>query len=241
MGIVQTSFFYLLIGISIAVADMTTARRSWLPSQLIRFLSVCLFWPLFLPTLLARNPRTTPSGLEAHGPASEAPRDELSEAIDRVEAELDQALSSLEGWAEDVLARENDRLHELRSVWRHQAERIRQMDRLLVQSESTQPRLPEGSEVDQRLRQGEPGRRANLERLREVRLATFEELMHTLVWVRELTSMLYLAKFTGAPVTRAEELVSQIAAAVEGVSFATRADVRPSRTEPTEVSTSLSP
>ena len=36
--------------------------------------------------------------------------------------------------------------------------------------------------------------------------------------MRELVSMIHLAKFTGAPASRAEELVAQIAAAVEGLS-----------------------
>ena len=45
--------------------------------------------------------------------------------------------------------------------------------------------------------------------------------MGSLAWVRELVSMIHLAKFTGAPASRAEELVAQIAAAVEGLSALT--------------------
>ncbi len=48
--------------------------------------------------------------------------------------------------------------------------------------------------------------------------------MGTLAWVRELVSMIHLAKFTGAPASRAEELVAQIAAAVEGLSALTWQD-----------------
>ena len=50
--------------------------------------------------------------------------------------------------------------------------------------------------------------------------------MGTLAWVRELVSMIHLAKFTGAPASRAEELVAQIAAAVEGISAVTWQDVQ---------------
>ncbi len=50
---------------------------------------------------------------------------------------------------------------------------------------------------------------------------TLEDLLGTLAWVRELVSMIHLAKFTGAPASRAEELVAQIAAAVEGLSALT--------------------
>jgi hypothetical protein len=45
--------------------------------------------------------------------------------------------------------------------------------------------------------------------------------MDTLAWVRELVSMIHLAKYTGAPASRAEELVAQIAAAIEGISAVT--------------------
>jgi len=40
--------------------------------------------------------------------------------------------------------------------------------------------------------------------------------------VRELVSMIHLAKFTGAPASRAAELVAQIATAVEGLSEVTQ-------------------
>ena len=45
--------------------------------------------------------------------------------------------------------------------------------------------------------------------------------------MRELVSMIHLAKFTGAQASRAEELVAQIAAAVEGLSELTWQDEPP--------------
>ena len=45
-----------------------------------------------------------------------------------------------------------------------------------------------------------------------------DDLLNTLAWVRELVTMIHLAKYTGAPASRAEELVLQIATAVEGLS-----------------------
>jgi hypothetical protein len=71
------------------------------------------------------------------------------------------------------------------------------------------------------LRHSQEVRRQNIERLREVRGRAFDDLMGSLAWVRELVSMIHLAKFTGAPASRAEELVAQIAAAVEGLSALT--------------------
>ena len=51
--------------------------------------------------------------------------------------------------------------------------------------------------------------------------------MGSLAWVRELVSMIHLAKFSGAPAARAEELVAQIAAAVEGLSDLTWQEEEP--------------
>ena len=61
----------------------------------------------------------------------------------------------------------------------------------------------------------------NIRRLHQLRQRMFDDLLATLAWVRELVTMIHLAKFSGAPASRAEELVSQIAAAVEGLREAT--------------------
>ncbi len=53
----------------------------------------------------------------------------------RLRHELETALASLDGWVEDVLAHEAGRFHELSTAWRAQAERIREMDRLLARTE----------------------------------------------------------------------------------------------------------
>src|SRR5207248_408057 len=184
------------------------------------------FWPFYLPILLARD------GLAAsEGAKSAVPRDEMAAAIGQVDAELEAALASLDGWASDVLAREKGRLHELRSAWTAQAERIREMDRLLALPEYADagddlPLPCAGTDLGERLRHSRQARRQNIERLRQVRRRAFDELMGTLAWVRELVSMIHLAKFTGAPASRAEELVAQIAAAVEGLSEVTWQDER---------------
>jgi hypothetical protein len=157
----------------------------------------------------------------------------MAAAISQIDAELEAALASLDGWAEDVLAREKDRIHELRSAWSGQAERIREMDRLLALPEyaaalaGKEPVDPmplaalHANGASERLRHSQEVRRQNIERLGQVRRRAYEDLMGTLAWVRELVSMIHLAKFTGAPASRAEELVAQIAAAVEGLSTLT--------------------
>ncbi len=140
----------------------------------------------------------------------------MAAGIAQVDGELHAALGSLGGWAEGVLAREKDRLSELRSAWTAQAERIREMDRLLSLPEYTARLSCDG--VNQRLQECEQTRQRHLDRIHRLRERAYDDLMGTLAWVRELVSMIHLAKFTGAPASRAEELVAQIAAAVEGLS-----------------------
>ncbi len=237
MRLTETMIFYCLVGIVVAVAVYLRRDTSTVGERSFRVATAIFFWPLFLPLLLARTPN------EATPPAksSDETSDEISRAIAQVDAELDAALSSLDGWAEDVLARESDRIQELRSAWIAQSARIREMDRLLAQPEFTQFEAGGHSDANalparrdsealtthhspdliDRRHQSEQARQKNIERLRQVRRQAYDDLMGTLAWVRELVSMIHLAKFTGAPASRAEELVAQIAAAVEGVSAVT--------------------
>ena len=57
-----------------------------------------------------------------------------------------------------------------------------------------------------------------MERLRRVRQPAHEDLLGTLAWVRELVSMIHLAKFSGAPAAIWATSSSARAAAVEGLS-----------------------
>jgi hypothetical protein len=219
--------FYGVVGVAVAAAVcLRRDAAGGLLNELFRLTTAVLFWPLYLPLLLARSepPATPPPQPSA------AAVDSMARAIAQVETELDAALASLDGWAEDVLARETDRIHELRAAWTGQAGRIREMDRLLAQPEFAQPETDAADSEPSRIarpdssnrrRQSEQARHKNIERLRDVRDQAHDDLMGTLAWVRELVSMIHLAKFTGAPASRAEELVAQIAAAVEGVSAVT--------------------
>jgi hypothetical protein len=220
MTFAATMIFYHLIGFGVATAVFLSDSRQRGLLTVFRLVTAVVFWPLHVPILLAGSrPQPPPEVAE-----SRADRDAMDQAIAQVEAELETAVASLDGWVEDVLAHEAGRLHELSTAWRASAERIREMDRLLAKTEpadrASTP-IAGGAGASDRYRHSEQTRRANLARLRDVRNQAFEDLMGTLAWVRELVSMIHLAKFTGAPASRAEELVAQIAAAIEGISAVT--------------------
>jgi hypothetical protein len=220
MSFGQLLLLHVMAGAGVAAAVFLTAPGGHPGARIFQMVTAVIFWPLYLPVLLA----ATTNRERASQPAPPtAPADELASVITQVDAELDGALQSLDGWAEDVLSREKDRLDELRLAWITQAERIREMDRLLCRPEyagldgTVMPEKPDGA-LNERLRGSQLVIRQNMDRLKQVRRRTLDDLLGTLAWVRELVSMIHLAKFTGAPASRAEELVAQIAAAVEGLS-----------------------
>jgi hypothetical protein len=208
----QTLVLYLVIGVAVATAVYVTGGDG----RWFRVATAVPFWPLYLPLLLTP---TRPLGEPTAPPA-----DELAAAIRQVDAELEAALNSLDGWAEDVLARERVRIRDLRTAWLAQADRIREMDRVLALPEFADEDTPDSPTADDRLRSSRQARRQNVERLRRLRWRAHDDLAGSLAWVRELVSMIHLAKFSGAPAARAEELVAQIAAAVEGLSELTWAE-----------------
>jgi hypothetical protein len=217
--------FYLLFGVGIAIAVALRQDDHDATGRWFQVATAFFFWPLYVPILLERPSRSdaTDAGRVR---TSGQHADEYAVAIARVESELETALDSLDGWAENVLAREQDRFAELKSAWRWQANRIRELDRLLAAAERQPPPDEAHLSLDfvgsPRFRQSEQARKDNLERLRSVRQQLRDDLLGTLAWVRELVSMIHLAKFTGAPASRAEELVAQIATAVEGLSEVTK-------------------
>jgi hypothetical protein len=221
MGLGETLVLYCVAGAAVAGAVYLSGETHHGWRRLFQLVTSVAFWPLYLPILLSR-PETSLAGTVA----GSAGPDQMAQAIAQVDRELDSALSSLDGWAENVLATEKDRLVELRTALAFQAARIREMDVLMAQTDAEGPAdsaSPGPLLVDRRAL-SEQARRKNLQRLHEVRRRSHDDLMGTLAWIRELVSMIHLAKFTGAPASRAEELVAQIASAVEGVSAVTWQD-----------------
>lgn len=235
MTFTTTLVFYTLVGLGIAAAVALYRSKGNTYERLFQVVCAVAFWPMFIPLLLRtdglveqRSKLTVP----------QEPSDELAVSIQQVESELDAALMSLDGWAENVLSHEQDRFAELKSTWRQQADRIRELDQLLARPEFTKASnqslskrnlaeperdgaFGDSVEAANRAASSEAARGQNIARLADVRRKLANDLMGTLAWVRELVTMIHLAKFTGAPASRAEELVSQIAAAVEGMSEVT--------------------
>ena len=205
MTLGQFLLLYLLVGAGVAAAVYVSAASTSAPRG-FQVAMAFVFWPMFLPLLLcgAHGPEETPEARDTR-PAN----DELARLIAQVDAELKGAWLSLDGWAEDVLAREKDRLGELRRVWSAQAGRIREMDHLLKGPPCGPLLFPSSADVlAQRLQISQNVIEQNRERLRQIRERTYQDLVSSLAWVRELVSMIHLAKFTGAPASRAEELVA---------------------------------
>ena len=254
MGYSVTSFFYLVIGIGVAVALWAGEDSARISHRMFRVLAVPFFWPIYIPVLLAGRSSTTFATVSPQRRSL----DRMDQLINQVEKELETALRSLEGWAEKVLLGERDRIAELRMAWHQQADRIRELDQLLggtsietiisEPSDSTAVSFPdrvaipdettssveastnatdrpiaqkEGDHENQvRAAACERTRQENISKLKRIRTRMHDNLTVTLAWVRELVTMIHLAKYTGAPASRAEELVQQIAAAVEGLSDA---------------------
>ena len=223
MNTSTTLLFYLLLGGAIAVADYLAADAPSTGQRWFRSLTALLFWPLYLPALLQRSAvrhADAPEGSQKRSPRAESAQvDDLSQAISQVEAELDLALASLGSWSDAVLAREQHRFAELRAAWHAQADRIRELDTLLRSMGPSQGDVSTGAAAtSERVTACYRARQANIDRLQALRDRYHTDLMNTLAWVRELVTMIHLARYTGAPASRAEELVMQIAMSVEGIS-----------------------
>ena len=249
MGYSVTVFFYLTIGIGVAVALWVRDTSTIATQKMFQIVTAPFFWPIYLPALL--TPQHEADGLTATVPSS-PDSDSMGRYISQVESELAAALHTLGDWAEATLAGERERIAELRLAWRQQANRIRELDQLLkiasseesgnpsdadsphddVSAERSSPSEMTGIVVEDRSNPAtesefegssryasrERARKENLQKLKSVRAQLYDDLVSTLAWVRELVTMIHLAKFTGAPASRAEELVRQIAATVKDLS-----------------------
>lgn len=250
MDLSITAIFYGLIGAGVSAALLLSDVAMPRGERGFRGVTAVLFWPLYLPLLLRPAIRSE-SATHLPQVARTSNPDELATMIDHVENELGIALRNLADWSDQALLPERERLSELQTAWRSQAERIRELDELLAQPTFVESvSAPDTGSVGQvfnlplsdgqvknlphlaeRVAHSERARQQNLARLRAVRQRMHADLVGTLAWVRELVTMIHLAKYTGAPASRAADLVAQIATAVEGLSevSAWEADSIPTR------------
>jgi hypothetical protein len=196
-----TLLLYLLVGFGIAVALYLSDPPRPGGERFLRLILAVPFWPFYLPILLV-----WPSSVPVAG------KDELARTLAVVERELDAAQSTLEEWI-GIPQEQRRRIDTLREAWQAQAERLREMDRLLARPEYASQEVAATGAVP-RVRQSLFARQQNVERLRQVRQQTEADLLASLAWVRELASRIPLARFTDAPAARAEELLTEIAAAI---------------------------
>jgi hypothetical protein len=198
-----TVLLYLLVGFGIAAALYLRDPPRQGGEHLLRLATAVPFWPFYLPILLAQTTSAPADG-----------EDDLARVLVVVERELDVAQSTLENWI-DIPEEQRRRIDTLREAWQAQAMRLREMDRLLARPEYAVAEENAASGGGPRVRQSLSARQQNVERLRQVRQQAEVDLLASLAWVRELASRIHLARFTDAPAARAEELLAEIAAAVQ--------------------------
>ena len=165
MTFAATMIFYHMIGFGVSTAVFLSDSRQGRLLPVFRLVTAVVFWPLYVPILLSGS---RPQAHQEVAP-SLSDRDAMFQAISQVEAELETALASLDGWVEDVLAHEAGRFRELSTAWHASAERIREMDRLLAKTEpADRPVAPivRGAGASDRYGKSEQARLANRARLR---------------------------------------------------------------------------
>ena len=191
MKLEQLFLLHLMAGAGVAVCVyLSCAERG---ARWLQTLAAIVFWPLFLPLLLAHRPQA-----ESSSPPRAAPNslDELDRAIAQVEEELAGVLPGLEGWGESMRERAEARFRELRSNWTAQAGRVREMDQIMARTRNAQTQ-GEGLAESERMRGAQEAIRQNLQRLEELRQRTLADLFGMLAQVRQLVSLIHLARFSG--------------------------------------------
>ena len=98
MGLNETFFIYLVLGLAVAAEVYLVDGRRGTGRSAFLLTTAVLFWPLYVPLLLAPRTAREPATPEEQPVTA----DEMASAIARVEVELDAALSSLDGWAESA-------------------------------------------------------------------------------------------------------------------------------------------
>lgn len=204
----STILIYFLLGAGVAVAVYLSDLARTPGQRGFQTAACVLFWPLFLPVLLQASRARARAITE-----SVSPGDELARAIHQVEMDLRAALQTA-----GVSHNGETQFDALHARWMARAARIREMDQLLASLEyavpnetiqSERPIVRDGASHPERLG-GVSAMNTIVQRLREVRQRAHDDLTDSLGATRQLTAMLHLARFTGAPASRVAEIVQEI-------------------------------
>lgn len=223
MGITETSIIYGIIGVVVASAMWLSRPAESALVGVSRLVLHTLLWPFFAPVLLgggASPTVTTSSPMPAPTPPNLDPR------VDEAERRLLDALSSLDGVAEDVLGLEMQRVRDLTGSLANMARRIAEMDELLATDEFDAARaeralsaLGAGDSPDNRARRDSvQARLRNIRRLEQMRQALSADLERAILKVEEISSQIRLLRFADRPEHEVSGLIQDIAATVEGLS-----------------------
>jgi hypothetical protein len=225
MGIVETSIVYGILGLVMAVAMVLRQEGLGGAKLFGLFILGALFWPLLAPTVLARSGKSSPpEGGPCPGAGFEAPA-----RIRAAEERLLSALAKVKGGvAEDVLAPEVARVRALGGSLGAMARRLREIDELLGS-----PELDEHggqaalADLEARGHGGDDprvvsvrARLRNIDRLREMRARTSDDLERALLKIEEMASQMLLLKFAGKPDAEVVGLIKDIADSVGSITDA---------------------
>jgi hypothetical protein len=219
MGVRETCVIYLLIGVAVGVAFALRATSGSAWSRAAGCVAGVLFWPLFAPIVLGAG-RAEPRCETGNGGIA------LDARIHGAEEKLVEALSHVEGVAEEIIAPEVSRVRGLAGSMASMARRVREMDALLAGTEfdagvaraALQGLEARGlGEPDPRV-QSIRARLRNIERLDGMRARTADDLERIVLKLEEMSSQIHLLKFAGRS---DEELVRMIKGIAESVTQAT--------------------
>jgi hypothetical protein len=210
MGIGETIIIYLVVGVGISLALVSRADNKSRSARAYLAIVGFIFWPIFLPTLIAAKRETL----------VESPREINCESnvflarISKIEDQLNSLLINKDGWAARVLANEADRIRSFIAAMRSQSQRVGEMAQLLSELNSKSPTpLISGDDEEKN-----PEGKHNTDSLRQLHQNAERDLWRTIEKTEELITMIYVARFAGGSRSEMEELLVAISSTVESIS-----------------------
>jgi hypothetical protein len=216
MTLGQFLLLYLLAGVAVAAAVYLTLAARGPTDRFSQVGTALIFWPLYLTLLLSRAGHAVDRQPGHQGLAS---AEALELTITAIQAELEASLRGL-GGSDGILTQHRQHLDALRAAWSAQAKRVREMDRLLAEVDEIEAPLQDGASA--RVQASREAVRQSVQQLRQTRDRLHADVVEALALVRELISMLHLARLSEGPEARADELIAEIVRVVAGTESADR-------------------